>query len=79
MSMLDQAPGPVLSSGPLPDQHFVMVRAPSTAYAGYVGAQAVVTDVANGSVYVLFESGIRDCFPPRQFHALFRPRPPGRC
>jgi hypothetical protein len=80
MSMLDQAPGPLLASeDPLPDQHFVMVRAPSTAYAGYVGAQAVVTEVTNGSVYVLFESGIRDCYPPSQFCALFRPRPRGRC
>jgi hypothetical protein len=71
MSVLDDAPAPTLS--PLREQRFVMVRAPSSGYAGYIGAQAVVTDVANGSVYVLFESGIRDCYPPQQFHRLFRP------
>lgn len=58
--------------GALRDQHFVMVRAPSSRYAGHVGAHAVVTDVATDSVYVLFESGIRECFPPKQFHDLFR-------
>ena len=79
MSMLDQAPWPLLSPVPMPDQRFVMVRAPGSRYAGYVGAEAVVTDVANGSVYVLFESGIRDCYPHSQFHSLFRPRPAARC
>jgi hypothetical protein len=34
----------------------------------------VVTDVANGSVYVLFQSGLRECYPPTQFRALFRRR-----
>jgi hypothetical protein len=56
-----------------------MVRAPSSRYAGFIGAEAVVTDVANGSVYVLFESGIRDCYPPSQFYALFRPHAAARC
>jgi hypothetical protein len=72
MNMLDKAPALFLL--PLPEQHFVMVRAPSSGYAGYIGAEAVVTDVANGSVYVRFESGIRDCYPPKQFESLFRPR-----
>jgi hypothetical protein len=72
MSVLDEAPATLLS--PLPEQRFVMVRAPSSGYAGYIGAEAVVTDVANGSVYVLFQSGIRDCYPPKQFECLFRPR-----
>lgn len=61
-----------LSSAALLDQKFVMVQAPASGYAGHVGAEAVVTDVANGSVYVLFQSGIRDCYPPMQFRALFR-------
>jgi len=59
-------------SAVLRDQRFVMVRAPASGYAGFVGAHAIVTDVANGSVYVLFESGMRDCYPPRQFLDLFR-------
>jgi hypothetical protein len=75
MSVLDDASAQLLFS-PLPEQHFVMVRAPSSGYAGYIGAEAVVTDVANGSVYVLFQSGIRDCYPPKQFESLFRPRRP---
>jgi hypothetical protein len=76
MSVLDDAPSLLLSSNQLRDQRFVMVRAPSGGYAGYVGAEVVVTDVANGSVYVLFESGMRDCYPPKQFRALFRPHRP---
>jgi hypothetical protein len=79
MSMLDQVSWPLLSPVPVPDQRFVMVRAPSSRYAGFIGAEAVVTDVANGSVYVLFESGIRDCYPPSQFYALFRPHAAARC
>ena len=68
------APAAELPSRALRDQRYVMVRAPSSGYAGHVGAEAVVTDVANGSVYVLFQSGIRECFPPRQFQDLFRRR-----
>jgi len=63
---------PDVSPAALRDQHVVMVRAPSSRYAGHVGAEAIVTDVTNASVYVLFESGIRDCYPPTQFRALFR-------
>ena len=74
MSVLEDAPAPAPLLSPLREQRFVMVRAPASGYAGYIGAQAVVTDVANGSVYVLFESGIRDCYPPKQFNRLFRPR-----
>ena len=68
----DIAAAAELSPAALLDQRFVMVRAPSSGYAGHVGAEAVVTDVANGSVYVLFQSGIRDCYPPMQFRTLFR-------
>ena len=72
MSTTRDMAAPDLTPSALVDQRFVMVRAPSSRYAGHVGAEAVVTDVANGSVYVLFESGIRDCYPPTQFRALFR-------
>jgi hypothetical protein len=72
MNALNDAPVLPISPAPLPDQRFVMVRAPSSVYAGRVGAEAVVTDVANGSVYVVFESGVRECYPPQQFRHLFR-------
>jgi hypothetical protein len=72
MSTTRDIAAPDLSPAALLDQRFVMVRAPSSGYAGHVGAEAIVTDVANGSVYVLFQSGIRDCYPPTQFRALFR-------
>lgn len=74
MNASDDVLFPSSRPNPLPDQHFVMVRTPSRVYAGHVGAEAVVTDVANGSVYVLFESGMRECYPPKQFHNLFRRR-----
>jgi hypothetical protein len=74
MSAIHDVPVSEVSPTDLLDQHFVMVRAPSSGYAGFVGAEVVVTDVANGSVYVLFESGMRDCYPPTQFRALFRRR-----
>ena len=72
MSTTRDIAAPEISPAALLDQRFVMVRKPSSGYAGHVGAEAVVTDVANGSVYVLFQSGIRDCYPPTQFRALFR-------
>ena len=72
MAMLDNDTSSELFPIALRDQRVVMVRAPSSGYAGYVGAEAVVTEVANNSVYVLFESGIRECYPPKYFRDLFR-------
>ena len=72
MSTIRDIAAPDVSPSALLDQHFVMVRKPSSVYAGHVGAEAIVTDVTNGSVYVLFQSGIRDCYPPTQFRNLFR-------
>lgn len=72
MSTIRDIAAPDLSPSTILDQHFVMVRKPSSLYAGHIGAEAIVTDVTNGSVYVLFESGIRDCYPPTQFRELFR-------
>jgi hypothetical protein len=74
MSQVNSAAAIEISPTALRDQHFVMVRPPSTGYAGHVGAEAVVTDVTSGSVYVMFRSGIRDCYPPQQFLDLFRRR-----
>jgi hypothetical protein len=72
--MTQETPVSDLFSGAIRDQRFVMVRSPLSGYAGHIGAEAVVTDVTNGSVYVLFQSGIRDCFPSKQFRDLFRRR-----
>jgi hypothetical protein len=74
MTVTHDTPVSEIFSGAIRDQRFVMVRAPLSGYAGHIGAEAVVTDVTNGSVYVLFQSGIRDCFPSKQFRDLFRRR-----
>ena len=48
-----------------------MVHAPEIGYAGRIGDQVSVTDGNGLSVYVVFASGVRECYPPLQFAALF--------
>ena len=57
-----------------PDRHrtFVLIRSPPLSYAGQIGDEAIVVDRTADSVYVLFRSGIRECYPPHQFSLLFR-------
>jgi len=52
-------------------ERFVMVHAPEIGYAGRIGDQVSVTDRNGLSVYVVFASGVRECYPPLQFAALF--------
>jgi hypothetical protein len=74
MSLTPDIPVSEFFTNAFVNEKVIMVRAPSSRYAGHVGAEAIVTDVTNGSVYVMFESGMRDCYPPKQFHDLFRRR-----
>lgn len=53
---------------------YVMTHAPALGYAGHLGDEARVVDRSNQGVYVVFDSGIREFFPPLQFAALFRRR-----
>lgn len=48
-----------------------MIHPPAPGYAGHVGDEVVLTDQTPGSVYVRFESGIVECYPPLQFATLF--------
>jgi len=50
---------------------FVMVQAPPPGYAGHVGDEVVVTERTELSVYVRFDSGMVECYPPNRFAALF--------
>jgi hypothetical protein len=56
-------------AGHSPD--FVMVGAPDIAHAGRVGDMVTLTDRTEHGVYVLFHSGIRECYPTIQFSNLF--------
>ena len=44
---------------------------PPERYAGWAGARAVVQEASATSVYVVFESGLREVFPPGRFASLF--------
>jgi hypothetical protein len=48
-----------------------MVRAPDIAHAGHIGDQVTVTHRTEHTVYVLFGSGLRECYPTPQFAVLF--------
>ena len=56
-------------------ERFVMIHAPESGYAGRIGDEVLVTDRNELSVYVVFAGGMRECYPPRQFAALFAHRP----
>jgi hypothetical protein len=46
---------------------------PPACYAGAAGAKALIEDVSATSIYVLYESGLRESFPPGRFAGLFEP------
>jgi hypothetical protein len=54
-------------------QRFVMVVRPPDWYAGRIGDGAVVVEASEGGIYVLFDTGLRDSFPPARFVEYFRP------
>jgi len=48
-----------------------MVHAPPLGYAGRIGDEVIVTDRTDRAVYVRFDSGIAECYPPLRFAELF--------
>jgi hypothetical protein len=54
-------------------QRFVMAVQPRDWYAGRVGDGAVVGEATTGAVYVLFDTGLRESFPPARFAEYFKP------
>lgn len=65
-----------IGSGPRVGQRFVMGVRPLAWYAGKLGDVAVIQQVSNDCVYVLFDSGVRESFPPARFAEYFRPADP---
>ena len=68
--------GPKIGSGPRVGQRFVMAVQPLAWYAGKPGDGAIVQNASAESIYVLFDSGLRDAFPPVRFAEYFRPVEP---
>lgn len=67
-----------LGSGPRVGQRFVMTVRPPAWYAGKPGDAATVQHASAESIYVLFDIGPRDAFPPTRFAEYFRPADPER-
>jgi len=65
-----------LGSGPRVGQRFVMVARPLDWYAGKQGDGAIIQQASDDSVYVLFDSGVRESFPPTRFAEYFRAAEP---
>ncbi len=59
---------------PRKGQRYVLAVCPREWYAGKVGVAAVVDDVSDSAVYVLFEGGLRESYPPARFAEYFRPK-----
>jgi len=65
-----------IGSGPRVGQRFVMGARPLAWYAGKLGDGAVVQQVTNDCIYVLFDGGVRESFPSVRFTEYFRPAEP---
>ena len=65
-----------IGGGPLVGQRFVMAVRPLAWYAGKPGDAAIIQQASADCVYVLFDSGLRDSFPPVRFAEYFRPAEP---
>jgi hypothetical protein len=63
----------VLSMLPRVGQRFVLTVAPPDWYVGKVGARAVVQEASAQAIYVVFDSGQLESFPPLRFAEFFRP------
>lgn len=68
--------GLTVGSGPRVGQRFVMVARPLAWYAGKPGDIAVIQQASGDCYYVLFDSGVRESFPPIRFAEYFRPADP---
>lgn len=65
-----------IGSGPRVGQRYVMVVRPPAWYAGKPGDGAVIQQMSEDCVYVLFDSGPRDSFPRMRFAEFFRDAEP---
>jgi len=65
-----------IGSGPSVGERFVMAVRPLAWYAGKPGDAAIIQQASADSVYVLFDNGLRDSFPPVRFAEYFRPAEP---
>ena len=63
----------VTSMLPRVGQRFVLTVRPPDWYAGRVGAPVVVEESTDQGIYVLFDNGQRESFPPLRFAEFFRP------
>ena len=63
----------VLSMLPRVGQRFVLTVRPPDWYAGKVGARAVVQEASAQGIYVVFDGGPHESFPPLRFAEFFRP------
>lgn len=54
-------------------QRFILTVRPLDWYAGSVGSGAIVDEVSDTAVYVVFDGGIRESFPPARFAEYFKP------
>ena len=59
---------------PRPGEIWSLAVTPPPWYAGVVGTCAVIDSVAADSVYVVYATGMRECFPAGRFQAFFRPK-----
>lgn len=57
---------------PCRGQRYVLVVTPPEWYAGRVGVASVVEGVSDSAVYVRFEGGLRESYPPVRFMEYFR-------
>lgn len=63
--------GVTMHNLPRKGQRFVLTVRPLDWYAGSVGAGAVVEEVSPAGVFVLFDGGLRESFPPARFTEYF--------
>ena len=61
-----------IGSGPRVGQRFVMTVPPLAWYAGKPGDTGIIQQALADSVYVLFDSGLRESYPPLRFAEYFR-------
>jgi hypothetical protein len=52
---------------------YVLAVPPLEWYAGSVGVGAIVQEASESAVYVLFDGGLRESYPPARFVEYFRP------
>lgn len=61
-----------MQNHPRRGQRVVLTVRPLDWYAGRVGVGAVIEEVSDSAVYVLFDGGLRESFPPARFTEYFK-------